>query len=248
MINPLLSKYILYDALIISLKIISIGGIIGLCIYLIKNRLNSTEQILIDKQNTSNISFEDRQKIICNYLSNEQSSEEIRNLIKKWIPQSYYFTFFANGKTYYERPSTIIDDKGTHEMVQIREALFYNKTHLIFLFEINLILEKLVKNNILFFWHDKDRIGENEPLTLKVNQTNKNTIKNIPSSLNSKILFSILTNQYFINEEKLNKFIENKYKTDDEIKESRDNKLYVIAIIAIIVPIITVALQFIQNK
>lgn len=177
-------------------KILYLLTTLGMCVYYTINRLKNDNQVeSIDEHNQVNITFEERQKIICNKISNSESSEEIMGLIKKWIPKGFYFTFYANGKILYDRPTTAIDKFGSNKMKLLVEALYFDKTPLSFLFETNIILEKLVKNNILYFWHDEMRIGKDEPLIPIVNENKNETKNNNQFSQSSKILFSILTNQ-----------------------------------------------------
>lgn len=65
----------------------------------------------------------------------------------------------------------------------------------------------------------------------------KNIVR-IYTNIQSDLLYNFLTSQIYVDKYNLKKFIKHKYKTENEIKESRDNKLYFIAITAIIVPLI----------
>ncbi|MBN2756007.1 MAG: hypothetical protein JXR51_02445 [Bacteroidales bacterium] len=176
------------------------------------------------QQNTREISFKEREIIICNLLLKINYLEDLQILTKTWCNENQAYSITSDGYINYSYNMQL--DK------------FNNN----FLIEIIIIIKKLKQENIIFEWKKAIPIQKNvniakEPF-YKIS-INEEPLLEDPQ----KILFHFFTNQLYIDEKGLKRFIKNKYMTTDEIKESRDNKLYVIAIIAILVPIITTIIQ-----
>ncbi|NCD04916.1 MAG: hypothetical protein EOL97_02245 [Spirochaetia bacterium] len=176
--------------------------------------------------------FKENQQTICKILTKSDSEKNFREFLIDRIHPNITFGFNSKGQTKYK---LINNDKKAHLLPLNNQELFKP------IIEINLILTKLAQNGIIYFWDDFDANGLNYIFV----QLQKEPIshKSAATSIKSILIYSILSKQYYVNQEKLNRFIKHGYKTENEIKESRDNKLYVIAIIAILVPIITTIIQ-----
>jgi hypothetical protein len=226
-------------------KILYLLTTLGMCVYYTINRLKNDNQVeSMDKHNQVNITFEERQKLICTKLSNDCDIKTMIDIIKSWIPINFKFTFKCNGEIYYARLKGNNFDK-TMQKNEGADIFYLTKDFLNFIFAIGIITNKLIDQNILFTWNDIKRAPHTSLALFHNNKKVEDFNDDKLLEINGAPIFSLLSNQYYVDQEKLDRFIKHGYKTDDQIKESRDNKLYVIAIYAILVPIITTIIQVI---
>lgn len=161
------------------------------------------------------------EKRLCKLFMNNNAEKELSVLINDIIPPNITFGFNSVGKIRYGLIND--DEKGA--------SLLHNKRLLLNpIIDINEIILKLVDMKILKYWNDN--IDDNY-IYVKSSK-----LICFEANIAVPFLYAILSNQYYVNKHILKRFIKHGYKTSYEIKESRDSKLFVIAIIAILVPIV----------
>ena len=138
-------------------------------------------------------------------------------LINNWCPDDENYSIYENGKIEFNN-LIVKDSYGTNNT-------YFKSTNSIFLIETIIILEKLEKEKILYKKEViNTAVGKNIPIIIEKSEFNQDDIWSpFDVTIKSKLLFDILLNQYYIDEEKLKRFIKNKYKTEEERKEDNNN-------------------------
>lgn len=175
------------------------------------------------------LNFYKKEKAICNFLLKGTIFDSNQELVSSFCPSEDHYSIKMDGEI------SIIDI--LEKKCSDQYSLNLDSKSSDFLLEVIIILEILQSEKILY----SKVLSKCEQFSINIESSSlfKEGIKcSLVTNIQSDLLYNFLTSQIYVDKYNLKKFIKHKYKTENEIKESRDNKLYFIAITAIIVPLI----------
>lgn len=186
--------------------------------------LENLNRITSKQIHKPNMSFNERQILICKMLNFPDDLFTVKDLLNTWCNDNIQYILYANGEISFRTKNNITNNSIL--------------TNLNFLIEIIIILDKLKKEKIIY---EKKIENLNDIVFIGSDIPNTTNIKIIAfeTNIKSRLLTQFLTHQYYVDEQKLKKFIKDKYKTRDERKEANDKVIITVAVISSISAVLT---------